>query len=192
MLKMQNSSALSKRASILDQQLRAKAHAQDLAIRESDIYSKAELLNTSIAILDAAFAKMRDTFAPELSKKAYAILSRVSPDSCAQILSDEKFNAMIKIGNESKDAKSLSRGTCDLLYISLRLAVCDFLSRSDNAPVFFDDVLAFFDDNRCDNILKFFYEISADRQIFLCTCRRREAHFYAGYTDVCLIGLQKG
>lgn len=159
---------------------------------ESDLNEKINLLNTELMILDSAFATMKDSFLPALSQKAFEIMNNTSPQSYEGLLSDENFNASVRAGYEYKNSAYFSKGTRDLIYISLRLAMCDFLSHSVAVPVFFDDVLAFFDDRRCNNILNIFYEISSRRQLFLCTCRGREADYYADFKDVSVIGPEKG
>lgn len=170
-----------------ENQIRLQMKLEEVLKKEKSVQEKIKVLNVALHILDSAFSNLRDSFAPGLSKMAYDIIKEVSPESCTGIFSDESLNASVKIGASLKDSRFMSRGTRDLIYISLRLSICKFLSKSDDIPAFFDDIFAFFDDERCNNILSFIYDLSSHKQIFLCTCRKREVDFYSEYTDVSVI-----
>lgn len=163
----------------------------NLNTQVSEINSRVEIYKTALFILESAFSKMRDNFAPELSNKAFAVFSDVSQNNCSALVTNEKFEAAVKIDNEYKDVRALSNGTKDLVYLALRIAISDCLSTGDYVPMFFDDVLSSFDDDRCSHMLKCMYSLSAKRQIFLCTCQKREVEFLGDCADVSTITLRK-
>ena len=64
----------------------------------------------------------------------------------------------------------LSRGTCEQLYLALRLALVDELAeRGIVLPLIFDDILANFDDDRARATAEALTEIARDRQLWLFT-----------------------
>ena len=66
----------------------------------------------------------------------------------------------------------LSRGTLEQIYLSLRLAVGNVLSKEEDMPVFLDEAFAMYDDKRLKETLR---ALSATgKQIFIFTCQKRE------------------
>ena len=63
----------------------------------------------------------------------------------------------------------------DLLYLSVRLAMCAMtLTGDDPCPIILDDTLVNFDDGRAKRAMELFYEISRERQVILFTCHKRD------------------
>lgn len=147
----------------------------NLSLQISQVNSRLEVYRTALSVLETAFSKLRDEFAPRLCANAFELLSAVSDNGeCTALVSNESFQASVKINNEYKDVKALSSGTRDLVYLALRTALCEYMSASGSIPMFLDDVLAAFDDERCSRMLRALDALSGSRQIFLCTCRSRE------------------
>ena len=67
----------------------------------------------------------------------------------------------------------MSTGTIDELYLSLRLAMLDEISK-EKMPIILDEPFAYFDDERLENSLLFLNEKSSEHQIILFTCTERE------------------
>ena len=67
----------------------------------------------------------------------------------------------------------LSAGTIDQLYLSLRLSMVDEISK-EKMPIILDEVFAYFDDERLENVLKFLVDKSEKNQIIIFTCTKRE------------------
>ncbi len=164
---------------------------KSLNIRISEVNSKLELYRTAMTILDTSFSVLRDEFAPKLCSDAFELLSSISQGDFAGLVSNEHFEASVKINNEYKDVRSLSGGTQALVYLAIRIAVCRYLSPYDEVPVFFDDVLSDFDDERCQRMMNALGDISHTRQIFLCTCRSREAKIPENSKNSSLIVIRK-
>ncbi len=184
--------SLSKRYSELSAELDAhRSSIENLNLRISEVNSKLELYRMALSILDSAFSTLRDEFAPRLCADAFELLSSISQNSVTALVSNEKFEASVKINNEFKNVKSLSDGTQALVYLALRIAVCQYLSSGDAVPVFFDDVLSGFDDKRCLKMLNALGDLSHTRQIFLCTCRSREAEIPKNSKNASLIHIRK-
>ena len=87
-----------------------------------------------------------------------------------------------------RSALSLSRGTADQLYLSLRLAVCR-LCLPEKPPIVLDDALAAFDDQRLGQALDLLQELAQDQQVLLFTCHRREGELLTGTPGVTKLAL---
>ena len=71
------------------------------------------------------------------------------------------------------EAKRLSVGTIDQLYLSLRLSMTEELSK-EKMPIILDEALAYYETQRLENILKYLSKKYNNRQIILLTCTERE------------------
>ena len=70
-----------------------------------------------------------------------------------------------------------SIGTIDQLYLSLRLSMINELS-DETVPIFLDEALAFYDDERLKNILDYLNSKFSNRQIIIFTCTNREKSIF--------------
>ena len=74
-----------------------------------------------------------------------------------------------------RDTAYLSAGTADLLYLSVRLALCELTCPADDpCPLVLDDTLVNFDDARAKRAMALFREIAQHRQVILFTCHERD------------------
>ena len=74
-----------------------------------------------------------------------------------------------------RDTAYLSAGTADLLYLSVRLALCELTCPTDDpCPLVLDDTLVNFDDARAERARALFREIAQHRQVILFTCHERD------------------
>ena len=86
----------------------------------------------------------------------------------------EEQGLIVELENgEYKSANLLSVGTIDQLYLSLRLAMLDEISK-EKMPIILDEAFAYFDDERLKNSLLFLMEQVKEHQIILFTCTKRE------------------
>lgn len=73
------------------------------------------------------------------------------------------------------DSGLLSRGTAEQLYLALRLALAQTMSRQANLPLLLDDLFVNFDDQRLHAALSLLGALSKTRQIVMMTCHRHVA-----------------
>ncbi|ASN06597.1 ATP-binding protein [Virgibacillus necropolis] len=66
----------------------------------------------------------------------------------------------------------LSQGTRDQLYIALRLAISEVMSKTHNMPFIIDDAFVHFDDIRVEYMMDLIASISKKRQVLLFTCKK--------------------
>ena len=153
------------------------------------IKEKQSVYETALHILDSAFSHLRDYYAPRISLNAFEIFKKVCKEEYKALVADDKFEISLNFRNEMKSIKNFSRSTRDIAGLSVRMAICDSISGTNQLPMFFDDVLSSFDDKRCFDMMECMENISDDRQIFLCTCRSRETELHNDWKDVEVIRL---
>ena len=141
----------------------------------------AELENTYGALVIAqetlmeARAELQRRFAPRLTRKAQAYLSRMTGGRYHSLTMSEDLSLRAGAGEEDTlhDAIWRSDGTMDQLYLALRLAVAQELT--PEAPLILDDALVRFDDVRMAEAVDILREMAKDKQVILFTCQGREA-----------------
>lgn len=102
--------------------------------------------------------------ASERVKRACAAYDRV--------LLDDGFRCSLSDGDEVVPQENFSRGTADLAYLSLRLAMADELFRGERPPVVLDESFAHMDAERTAGFLS---TLGDGGQTIVLTCRRDEA-----------------
>lgn len=69
----------------------------------------------------------------------------------------------------------LSRGTAEQLYLALRLALAETMTRQAPLPLLFDDLFVNFDEHRLHAALTLLGKLSDTRQVVMMTCHRHVA-----------------
>jgi len=132
------------------------------------------LLIAKDRILSISLSMHRE-FAPLINKEVGDLLRKITNGKYDQVKIDNELNLSLieKTNNRIIQLDSLSGGTIDQLYFSLRIALSNQVV-GKNMPLFLDESFAHYDYNRLVNILNFLVEISRERQIFIFTCHFRE------------------
>ncbi len=164
------------------------------AIKEEIEAKESEYSALSLAIdtLSDAHTELQTKFSPLVNEAAGKIMHLLTSGKYEKLVFDKNFNALATEKGEavSHDILTLSEGTADQVYLSLRLAMVELLLSSDEpCPIILDDALDAFDDERAANALGYLYGLSKDRQVILFTCHSREAVMMADAPDVNIIKL---
>ena len=79
---------------------------------------------------------------------------------------DEQVLEGVRPDGKSIPPAAMSEGTCDQLYLALRLASLEtWLQRNEPMPFIVDDILVSFDNQRAVETLKILAELSAQTQL---------------------------
>ena len=114
-------------------------------------------------------------FSPELGRVASGYMSAVTGGRYADVLINRDFSAMTRAQDDSvaRNAEYLSAGTMDIMYLAVRLAVCELaLPDGEPCPLILDDALVNLDDERLEQAMKLLGEIARERQVILFSCRK--------------------
>lgn len=106
---------------------------------------------------------------PKVSASASVILSGATPHE--RLILDGSWNASLSDGDDILSGEHLSRGTADLVYIALRIALAGEVFRSEQPTLILDESFAHIDGERIKNT---FRQLSGGQYIVF-TCRRDEA-----------------
>jgi len=153
-----------------------KAHSTLAEIREAaERYVRLRLAS---AILHAEIERYRLRNQGPILKRASEIFSRLSLESFSGLTTnytddDTPVLMGIRPTGEEVGVGGMSDGTCDQLYLSLRLASLEkYLRENQPLPFIIDDLLINFDDQRAEAALKVLSELSSKTQVIFFTHHR--------------------
>lgn len=117
---------------------------------------------------------MKKSVTPKFTSNLSQIIEKISQGKYKNIQLDEENGMIVEVENGNyMEAKKLSVGTIDQLYLSLRLGAGLEISQ-EKLPIILDESFAYWDNARLENILKYLNEEFSNRQIILFTCTNRE------------------
>ena len=139
-----------------------------------DIY---DALTLAIDKMEEVAADLQRRFAPQISRRAEALLSRLTGGRYDRLILTQELQLEAGTQDENNLHTVLWRsdGTADQLYFALRLAVAEELL--PHSPLVLDDAFLRFDDTRLSAAMDLLSETAENRQIILFSCQSREAAY---------------
>ena len=153
--------------------------------------SKAERFGSAIEIAKGVMREVsegsRKHWAAALNRSASSILPHLNPDY-DDLRFDDELNFTIrhipsnKILEKAEIDARLSTGAKDQVYLAVRLACCEELSRNgESIPVLLDDPLMAADDSRFSSGLRYLVEsFVKDHQVIILSCSRQRHEAVVG------------
>lgn len=121
---------------------------------------------------------IKGDFMPLLKRSISDNFAYLTGGKYNEVAIDEDMNITV-LSEDNKDRnidlESLSGGTLDQLYLSLRIALSNILSGNQNIPLIFDDSFVQYDSKRLNKSIEMLARESERRQVILFTCQEREA-----------------
>ena len=143
--------------------------------RYETVQAEYEAITLAEEILREADGEIQSRFSPELSKLAAQYMSEMTGGRYEDVLVGQDFSAKARTRDDcvARDAEYLSAGTMDLMYLAVRLAVCELaLPAGEPCPLIIDDALVNLDNSRYEQAMALLKKIALKRQVILFTCRR--------------------
>ena len=152
----------------LEERLKAIKEEKDLLLE------KEEEINLANKYLEEAYNEMKTRITPKFTENLSYNISKISNNKYNKVqLNDEKGLMIKKDNGDYIDLNSLSVGTVDELYLSLRLSMLEEISK-EKMPVMLDETFAYFDNERLENTIKYLANEVKNHQIIIFTCTDRE------------------
>lgn len=177
----QNAERISSKISALNGRLAAVGDplvlTSDLRTMEDEYNSLCEeydAISLAVDTLRAADSELQSRFSPQLGKLAAQYMSFMTGGRYSDVLINRDFSASAKTQNDAvaRDSEYLSAGTLDLMYLAVRLAVCELaMPAGETCPLIIDDALVNLDEERLRQAMALLRELARSRQIILFTCR---------------------
>ena len=151
-------------------------HAQLLEQRDA-LERQYAAIALAIETLGRADVELQSRFSPQLAQKAADYMDYLTDGRYDELVLARDLSAKARSADDPtpRDTAYLSAGTADLLYLSVRLALCELTCPADDpCPLVLDDTLVNFDDARAKRAMALFHEIAQHRQVILFTCHARD------------------
>ena len=140
-----------------------------------EYYFENDAIMMAIDALKDADNEMQMRFSPQLSRQAAKYMKEMTGGKYEEVLLNRDFTAKAKSADDvvAHESEYLSTGTADLLYLAVRLAICEMaLPKGESCPLIIDDALVNLDDERNNQAIRLLKEIAKERQVILFTCRK--------------------
>ena len=148
----------------------------------SGIKSYLKSLNIAKQVFEESVREIRKDVVPLLDLKASEIFSKLTDSKYDLIRIQKDYTFFV---GDNVSYTSLSSGTVDQAYLSLRMAMSEIISRGSHIPFFMDDILMQYDDYRLGITLKFLDEyFSCEEKQFqavIFTCHDNILEFIKDY-----------
>ena len=134
-----------------------------------------EAISLAVDTLRDANDEMQSRFSPELGRVAAGYMSDITGGRYEDVFINRDFSAKVRAADDAvaREAEYLSAGTLDLMYLAVRLAVCELaLPEGERCPLIIDDALVNLDEKRVEQAMELLRDISRDRQVILFSCRK--------------------
>lgn len=148
--------------------------------RQKELQREYDAITLAMEVLALSSSNLQIRFSPALGEHAAAIFTNLTGGRYNKVLLDRSMTPSAQEAGQllAHEAEQLSQGAADQLYLAVRLAICEMvLPAEQSVPIILDDALVNFDDQRMAAALDYFLELSAERQILLFTCQKREGDY---------------
>lgn len=129
-----------------------------------------ETLNTTARFMQQAADNAHRVLAPQIEASMSALVSQVTDCRYRSVLVDpaDLSVRLETASGEGRDARHVSRGTTEQVYLALRIVLAEVLSTGrEKCPLLLDDPTVHADSDRKAAILECLLEVADDRQIIL-------------------------
>jgi len=134
-----------------------------------------DAINLAVETLRDANDELQSRFSPELGRVAGEYMSAITGGRYEDVFINRDFSARVRTADDTvaREAEYLSAGTMDLMYLAVRLAVCELaLPEGELCPLIIDDALVNLDEKRVEQAMELLRKISRERQVILFSCRK--------------------
>jgi hypothetical protein len=136
------------------------------------------VVSTAHALIDATLSASNRDRQPQVVRRAGALFERVTSGRYPRLLAGDDTLFAIDATGRRIDPVALSRGTRDLLYLCLRLALAEELASTTPLPMLLDDVLVNFDEPRARAMAEVMVDFASRHQVLVFTCHRQTVEHF--------------
>ena len=128
-------------------------------------------IDLALRTLNEADEEIQRVFAPKLNARASEIFREFTDGAYTAVALDRNFTAQTQTAGAAvtRRAGYLSGGAWDLLYLAVRLAICELVLPAD-CPIVLDDSLVNLDARRRAAVLDYLKKMAQTRQVIVFAC----------------------
>ena len=158
----------------IEEKISLEEQLENLKSQENEILELGQAIDLARDILEKSYNEMKNNITPKFTENLLKNTKGIMGEKYRNIIFNEEEGIIVELENGSyKNVNLLSVGAIDQLYLALRLAILQEVSK-ENMPIILDEAFAYYDDERLKNILLFLNENFKENQIIIFTCSTRE------------------
>lgn len=168
-------SGLNGRLSAMGDPMVVSSSLREMQESYREIQAEYDAITLAQELLREADQEIQSRFSPALSSLAAKYMNEMTGGRYEDVLVGQDFSARTRVQGDTvaRDAEFLSAGTADLMYLAVRLAVCELaLPDGEPCPLILDDALVNLDETREAQAMNLLKRIALQRQVILFTCRK--------------------
>ena len=145
---------------------------RELEAQKQRLEDQYEAILLSMRTLEAADQEIQRVFSPKLSARASEIMETFTGGRYDAVTLDRDLTAQARLAGDTVPRRTgyLSAGASDLLYLAVRLALCELVLPGGDCPVILDDSLANIDPVRRERVMAYLRQMAAARQVIVFSC----------------------
>lgn len=160
----------------------------DLYEKEEEIRRLEYSINLAIEVLNDSYEELKEEIVPNIENLIKENITTTTDEKYNNVIYNDKQGLLVENpSGEIVQIEKLSTGTIEQMYLGFRFAM---IEKMKNIPIFLDEVFAYYDDERLENVLNAIHQKSKNNQVFILTCSDREKRIMdrlkIKYNDVCL------
>jgi hypothetical protein len=160
----------------------------DLYEKEEEIRRLEYSINFAIEMLNDSYEELKEEIVPNIENLIKENITTTTDEKYNNVIYNDKQGLLVENpSGEIVQIEKLSTGTIEQMYLGFRFAM---IEKMKNIPIFLDEVFAYYDDERLENVLNAIHQKSKNNQVFILTCSDREKRIMdrlkIKYNDVCL------
>ena len=128
------------------------------------------VLSSSHRIIEATRERYKRERQPMVVKRAATLFGEITDGRYDRLVVDGSTIFVVDTAGRQVDAASLSRGTVEQLYLSLRFALAEQLATTSPLPLLLDDILVNSDPGRGPRMSRAIGHVAERQQVFMFTC----------------------
>ncbi|MGN1301783.1 MAG: ATP-binding protein [Clostridia bacterium] len=158
----------------IEEKINLEEQLENIKNEEEEILKLGQAIELAKNILEKSYNKMKNNITPKFTENLLKNTKGVIGKKYKNIIFNEDEGLIVETENGNYvNASLLSVGTIDQLYLALRLAIANEISR-ENLPIILDEAFAYYDEERLENILSYLNDNFKENQIIIFTCSNRE------------------
>lgn len=148
-----------------------------------------EAIRLAMETVNAASMNLKSDITPRIRENAQKNLALITGGKYKELFVDENMSLSIFTEGATRPIDSLSRGSLDAAYFSVRLALLQTLLNDKEPPLYMDEALSLLDDARAENTVLAISEHARASQCILFTCQSRDVEIAKKVASVNVIDI---
>lgn len=142
------------------------------ATENARLKEEIESVDLAIRTIMHVSGRIRGTFGNLLNSEASKILFDITDGKYEKLVIGQDMKVRVYSDERSVSLESVSRGTIEQIYLSIRVAAAKLLWKDEPMPFLFDDVFAYYDDERLAAAIAMLKKCG--HQVIIFSCHSRE------------------